>query len=156
MKLIRTLAVALTLLLCLAPAMAESGNSRIDELAHTIRGEISFGKYPHDLMIIWMDDYTVAEFEAAAVKAVESCVANPPAFFTMEPMWESYLDGSFFESAEYLSILAEYGLTRTGEATHGALIRDLGDESVPLYALCAAAAVVLGGAIFANRKRAHA
>lgn len=148
MKLIRTLAFALTLLLCLAPAMAESGNSRIDELAHTIRGEISFGKYPHDLMIIWMDDYTVAEFEEAAVKAVESCVANPPAFFTMEPMWESYLDGSFFESAEYQAILAEHGLDRTGG--------DLGDESVPLYALCAAAAVALGGAIFANKQRVRA
>lgn len=144
MRMIRIFAFAMVLLLCMAPALAE-GNSRIDELAHTIRGEIACGKYPHDLMIMWMDDYTVAEFEEAAVKAVESCVANPPAFFTMEPLWESYLDGSFFESAEYLSILTEYGLTRTGG--------DLGDESVPMYVLCSAAAVVLGGMVYANKKR---
>ena len=116
MKLIKAIALAMVLLLCMVPALAE-GSSRIDELAHTIKGEISCGKYPHDLMIMWMDDYTVAEFEEAAVKAVKSCVANPPAFFTMEPLWESYLDGSFFESEEYLSILAEYGLTRAGSTT---------------------------------------
>lgn len=148
MKLIKALAFVMALLMCIAPALAE-GSSRIDELAHTMRGEIGFGKAPHDLIELWLDDYTVAEIEEAMVKAVESCVANPPAFFTMEPLWESYLDGSFFSSAEYLSILAEYGLTRMGSTTPV----DLSDESVPLYVLCAAAAVALGGVIFANKKR---
>ena len=150
MKILRTIAVVmLALLLCMAPAMAESDSARIDELAHSIRQEIGFGKYPHDLIIIWMDDYTVAEFEAAAVKAVESCNENPPAFYDPND-FKGYLDGSFFESEEYLAILDEYDLTRTGSS------RDLGDESVPMYLLCAASAAALTGAVIANKKRIHA
>ena len=150
MKLFRMLALVLTMLLCLVPAMAES-SSRIDELAGNIIDEIWFGKYPHDMITVWMDDYTVAEWEAAAIKAVKDYRELEQKGDTMFPMpkaLESYLDGSFFESEEYLSILAEYGLSRSD--------RDLGDESIPLYALCAAAVVALGGAVYAGRKRVHA
>ena len=103
MKLFRTLALVLAMLLCLVPAMAES-SSRIDELAGNIVDEIWFGKYPHDMITIWMDDYTVAEWEAAAIKAVKDYRELEQKGDTMFPMpkaLESYLDGSFFESEEY-------------------------------------------------------
>ena len=147
MKLFRTLALVLAMLLCLVPAMAESSSARMDYIVDGIISEIGFGKYPHHMIELWLDDYTVAEWEAAAVKAVQLLNENPSGFYDPAD-FESYLDGSFFESEEYLSILAEYGLSRSD--------RDLGDESIPLYALCAAAVVALGGVVYAGRKRVHA
>ena len=155
MKRIGIPAFVLVLILCMTPVLAESGSSRIDELAGGIVDEIWFGKAPEDMMIVWMDNYTVAEWEEAAVKAVKEyreLEEKGEAFMTMSFDWEAYLDGSFFESAEYLSILEKYDLDRADSAS----VRDLGDESVPLYALCAMAFAALAGAAAANRKRVRA
>lgn len=91
------------------------------DLVSSIRDELWSGKYPHDMMEIMVTDKgsltgkalcTLAEWQAAAVQAVRE-YQEDRGMYTYD-FEESYLDGSFFQSPEYLAHLESIGLKPVG------------------------------------------
>ena len=92
-----------------------SGGETMQYLIDSIADELGFGKYPHHMMDLYVTDEhaingkalcTLAEWQEAAQIAVRIDKAQGGTF----PVLEGYIDGSFFESEEYLDLIAELGL----------------------------------------------
>lgn len=154
MKLLKALAIVLVIAVMGSCAMAENN---LEDLKDGIVEEILFGKYPHHMIAVYCDDYSLEEWKLAAVAAVEEAKEND---YRMGFDWEGYLDGSFFESQEFydslqaVSSIPSEWYARQGTTTPVILEEgDLGDESIPMYVLCGLTVVALGGAVLARRKR---
>lgn len=140
MKLIRLLAIVLMIMMLGTSALAAD----IDALADSIYFDIQVDHPVVSLDSKWhymtQTPCTEAEWEEACSIAI--ALAKFSGIWTGDNDDPTTLHGQFYDA---------------GLAEHGALIlRDLGDESVPMYVLCALAALALGGVIFADRKRVRA
>lgn len=145
MKILRTILIAILVLMM---GMSAAFAANIEDIAYSIEWNIGFGKYPVALDWKWhymtQTPCTEAEWEQACALAIQHAKADG-SWERMDPWGEAEddpmtLHGQFYDPSAN---------SRTGSTTPG----DLGDESVPMYILCAAAAVTLGGVIFANKKR---
>lgn len=138
MKLIKMLALVLVVMMLGTTALA---SSRVEELTNIIYWE-TWECEPQvtlERKAYYMSQgYTEAEWEEACAAAV-NMVIGPDGWGWWNDEWES--DPTTLHG-QYADI-----------SYHGALIRDLGDESVPMYALCGLAAVALVGVVIANKKR---
>lgn len=137
MKLLKVFVVMLVVMMLGTTALAGApGPEEVKNLAISIESNMNTGKYMDSDWeeLYFFEGYTTAQIcEAIEIAlgeltseswATEECIAS----------YENYLAANdiFY---------------------HGALIRDLGDESVPMYVLCGLAAVALGGVVIANKKR---
>lgn len=140
MKLLKVLAVMLVVMMLGTSALAGApGSEEVKNLANSIGLQMQTNKYMDSDWeeMYFFQGYTTAQIcEAIEIAlgeltseswATEECIAS----------YENYLAANDVCYHFY----------------HGALIRDLGDESVPMYALCALAAVALGGVVIAHKKR---
>ena len=141
MKLLRMIVIAALVMMLGSSALAGTpGEHEMENLAIAIQSRMETGKYmSSDMEVMYLfQGFTTAQICEAITTAV------------------GRLDEDTFASDECIQTYLDYVADNSDPYVHGALIRDLGDESVPLYALCAVAAAALAGAAAANRKRARA
>ncbi|MGN0802902.1 MAG: hypothetical protein ACI4MF_09950 [Candidatus Faecivicinus sp.] len=135
MKLLKLLAAALVIVLLSASALADSN---FENLVSSIVFHMETDK--------WMDADREELYLSGGTTKAELCAAIDEALTrTRSNEWIS--DEC---KASYQSYLDRCGYI--SQSTASIQIRDLGDDSVPVYLLCALAALALGGAMFARRK----
>ncbi|MBQ9952511.1 MAG: hypothetical protein IJO98_10330 [Clostridia bacterium] len=137
MKLLKVLVVMLVVMMLGTSALAAD----IDDLAHTIYQDIQFD---HPIVALDSKWHYMTNVPCTEAEWEEACgIAIARAKFS--GIWpDSYEDDPTTLRGQFFDPNVSY---------HGALILDLGDESVPMYALCALAAVALGGVVIAHKKR---
>lgn len=138
MKLLKLIALILVVMMLGSSALAAS---RVEELTDIIYWEtwecepqVTLERKAYYMSL----GYTEAEWEEACAAAV-NMVIGPDGWGWWNDEWES----------DPMTLHGQYA----DISYHGALIRDLGDESVPMSVLCALAAAAFGGVMFARRKR---
>ena len=109
-------------LIAIILAITMLGSAAADEMKDYLIGniidELWWGKYPHDMMEIYVTDKgslngkamcTLSEWQEAAQEAVRRYNEGEQ-MIPLSPDLKGYIDGSFFYSEEYLTHLAELGL----------------------------------------------